>query len=304
MRNILIRIKSGFGNKIFNIITGLYIQHVNGGNLYTKKTSKSHHEKDTDPTIYDIFPKIKEHYIILEDWDEFDKIFGDDKTQMYCNNFKSYEDFKIETDNNIFVYKHTPCYKYIYEMFTRLPDNIKDIFTINNNLISDSTRSLANQEYVIVHIRFGDKLDFAFKGDIKHLLFTPEFYIKLINKFTKKNYKIYVVTDDIEIVQKFILDKIHGDIELLKLSWWESFYMITKAKYSILSMSTFSFLGTLLNNNLSKAYIATRPDNMKHKILPEEKIIKHTNWVKIKNRKYILNRNFELMKELLDYKKN
>ena len=157
---------------------------------------------------------------------------------------------------------------------------------------------------MLVHIRYGDKLNIShksyYKNDqdniFKHLIYKPEYYIKMIKKLKKYNKKIFIISDDNIIVKKFILSKInYNNVHLLDISFLDSFYLLTKAKYIILSISTFSFLGMLINLNLKKAFYLKRQKELNNNMTPEEM---HFNSNKIKiyeNKKYILNYDKKLM---------
>ena len=51
----------------------------------------------------------------------------------------------------------------------------------------------------------------------------------MIKKFIKQKKKVYVLTDDTVIVNKFIIDKFgdNKNVELLDLNWKDSFYVLS-----------------------------------------------------------------------------
>lgn len=302
-------IDGGFGNKIFDLLVLLYLQYINSGKIYIV-IKKSNHELIHDKSIFEIFNKLKNEFIIVDNLKEINKMekkVDIDKRLIFkCLDINSINDFHIDEKYQfIFVSKITRCYKYIYDIYNKLP--YKNLFSINENIISKNILEITKQKYMIIHIRYGDKLLGAFKGDNKWIIYSPQFYKYIINKFLKKKIKIYIITDDINIVQKFILnDKINDNIKILDIPWWEAFYCLTKSRYTVLSISTFSFMGTFLNINLKKAYIVLRPNDPKfiNDKIPEEDIIQYTNWKKYNDNKYILNYDKKLMKSMLDYKKS
>ena len=71
-----------------------------------------------------------------------------------------------------------------------------------------------------------------------------------------------------------------------------------------MSLSTFSMFAAFINKNLKKAYIIIRPKDIssQYNDLLEEKVIEDTNWIKFEKKKYILNYDLQLMKEMQQYK--
>jgi len=307
--NIFIsNIRGGFGNKIFDLLILLYLQYINGGKIYII-INKSHHELIHDKSIFDIFNKLKSEFNIIkiEEINNIEeKIDVKKRIVLKCKDIKSINDFHIDKKYKfIFLSKIYSCYKFIYELYNNYPH--KNLFSINKNIISKNILELTKQKYMIIHIRYGDKLKLSLDGITEYILYSPQYYRYIIKKFFKK-IKIYIITDDIIIVQKFILDDIKNDnIKILDIPWWDAFYCLTKSRYTVLSMSTFSFMATMLNKKLKKAYIVVRPEDSKilNKFrIPEENIIQYTNWIKINNKKYILNYDKKLIKTMTEYKNN
>jgi hypothetical protein len=308
MHKIFIQINEGFGNKIFNLLIILYFQYINGGEMNII-INKSKHESVHDKSIFDIFKLLKNKFTILENMSYIDKIeknIEEKKRFIFdCKNIKSLSDFKINNSYEfIYITKKTICYKFMYDIYNKLPYN--NLFKINEDIITDKVKEITNCEYMLIHIRYGDKLELAFKGDNKWIIYTPQFYKSLIKKY-KGKIKIYIITDDIKLVKKYILDNENSEeVKILDLPWWEAFYCLTKSTYTILSISTFSILGTMLNKNIKKAFIITRPNDknlINNNKLPEEEIIGYTNWKKIDNKKYILNYDKKFMRNMIEYNK-
>ena len=138
-------------------------------------------------------------------------------------------------------------------------------------------------------------------------MYTPDYYINMIISLLKKknNKKIYILTDDIKIVTNFIMKKIKSNnVILLDIPFFESFYILSKARYIVLSISSFSILATLINKKLKTAYYLERPSDISKYAIGEENIIKNNDKIKIiDNKKYILNYNFKLMLKMIKSKK-
>jgi hypothetical protein len=309
MRSIVAVTYGGFGNKIFDIITALYVQHVGGGNIYIY-TRKTIHDNVDDKTILDIFPNLSSKITILNEkseiYDIMNKISKKKRTIINCENIKSENDLNISNKYKfIWIKQNFVCYKYMYEIYNKLKDDNNDLFRINTNIISKNTQEISKTNYMIIHIRYGDKLEMASDGDNTWVVYAPIFYKKIIQKYAKKT-KIYIITDDVKIVKEFILNDVSlHNVEILDIPYWEALYCLTKSRYTVLNISTFSMLGSLLNEKLKKGFIVTRSTDPKlsnNKKTPEENIIPNTKWMIINNDEYILNHNKHLMKKMLEFK--
>lgn len=136
---------------------------------------------------------------------------------------------------------------------------------------------------------------------------TPSFYKKLIEQILEeKELEVYVLTDDLKITKRFIVDEINNTrIKLFDLNWPETFYLLTQTKYIVGSVSTFTFLASMINKNLIKMYIGGRPkDLLFDDIASEDYLIYKLPYIQIiDDKKYILNYNKKLVKHMLKYRK-
>lgn len=309
MRAVIVIINRGFGNKIFNLLVGFYICYINKCDKVFINIQKSQHDSEKDPSIFDIFPDVSKFCKLINN-EEIDRLWKNYKNVEYlCENTKSINDFEInEPFDIIFVGKKTYfCYQYVYDIFSRLPHEVKEIFIPNKNIISEQVLNLAKQNLAMVHIRYGDKINLSLKHNNKEqfffLLNTPSFYIEIIQKLLQKGCKVYIVSDDNNIVNHYIINKINNDnVKLLNIPWWESFYLLSNSKYNIISHSSFSIFATMINKNIKKVYVVDKPSNYDTNVSDETKLITKTDWVKINNQKYILNYDRQLMKNMLKYR--
>ena len=118
-------------------------------------------------------------------------------------------------------------------MYYKFKDKkFKNVFDINTKLISKNILKLHKEDYVCVHIRYGDKFKIAINyynttsvKDTWFLIFKPEYYIKLIKLFLKQlNLPIYIVSDSNSIVKKFILPYVKNErVKLLDIPYWDAF---------------------------------------------------------------------------------
>jgi hypothetical protein len=308
MNSNYIYIRNGFGNRIFDIIIGFYIKNV------TKKDFcgilKSSHHKSDD--IFNIFPLLKNKFCMIKK-KKFKKMDLKRGIKRYncTNKYKSIKDFSLKED--VLINKNYKCYKYVFKLYNKLPSSVQNYFKINENMIDLKVKSLVeNNKYCAFHIRYGDKLKMSIdkESQFNFLIYNPKYYIRMINIFLKKGIKkIFILTDDSIIVNKFILEpfKNNKQVELLDINWINSFYVLKNCDFLVLSLSTFSMLAALFNKNLKEAYIIERPKKLiskKYIISPEEDIINETDWIKFNKRKYILNYDVKLMKKMLEYKLN
>jgi len=296
---------------MFDIIIGLYVQYINGGQIYIY-VHKSHHEIVHDKNILEIFPNLSSKIITINDlskiYDIKNKTPKNKRTTINCENIDSLDDFIVDDKYKlIWITRKSLCYKHMYHMCEIIKLRHNNIFNINTNIISKKILKITKTDYMIIHIRYGDKLKLAFSGDNSWIIYAPSYYQKIIQEYAKK-IKIYIITDDVEIVNHFILnDIVHHNVKLLDVPWWDAFYCLVKSKYTILNISTFSMLGSLLNDKLIKGIIVTRstnPNLLDNNKIPEEDIIPKTNWITIDNDEHILNFDEKLMKKMLEFKKN
>ena len=173
--------------------------------------------------------------------------------------------------------------------------------------------NIQKSKYAIIHIRYGDKLEIAYRDINKmtrdqFLIYTPQFYIDMINNILMmdKNITIYIITDSTNIINHFIINNNFNtmkNIHLLNINWLNSFYLFYKASYIVLSCSTFSMAGAYFNPN-SKCYIVLYRDTDTYKAREEFSISPNMIIFKDKKyRKYILNYNKTLLFEIYNYYK-
>jgi hypothetical protein len=322
LKYIYIRNESGFGNKVFNIILCIYLY-----NLYKGKCSinyvllKSKHETTNDPMINNIFPKskLKINYIT-------EKIYQNLNNNKNIKINKIYDDNPMMRDLSKFPkYEELHKYNYIknnfrlaYEMYETFSNNDKSIFSdINTSLISQADKlqikNLTKLDYVTIHIRYGDKFKYLIK-DIDtpqfedFLIYTPDYYIDMIKKYLKTNMKIIILTDSMDLVNKFILNDVtnnefkkyknYDNIILLDTHWITSFYILLYAKEIVMSCSTFSMSASYINEK-AKCYIVLYHDDMNKNHMAEEYAIA-PNWIISHDKNYVLNYNKNVLLSMID----
>jgi hypothetical protein len=301
---IIYDICAGFGNKIFDIIAILYLINRYNCNVYALIKESSHNKK-SDPKIFDIFPGFKEHKQLqfVKPY-QYYKIKNDNKTQILdVSKIKKLSDLPNLLNGTYDVYQTAYMYRFITEMYSEIKETkFKNIFDINKQLITNEIINFAKSEYVCVHIRYGDKLKIAFKKKTtKFIIYKPEYYIELIKFFLKQqNIPIYIVTDSNNIVEQFILPYVKNPrVQLLKVSYWDSFYLLKNSTYSVLSFSTFGLLASLFNKKLKQSTILVRDKN-DTEYIPEDDLIPMDNMFVMDNKKLILNYDVKMVKKMYE----
>tara|TARA_B100000780_G_scaffold276484_2_gene245152 strand:+ start:23964 stop:24902 length:939 start_codon:yes stop_codon:yes gene_type:complete len=303
-------VSGGFGNKIFDIISILYLINrysINNCKIYVG-IKESKHNKKSDPKIYDIFPGFKEQPQLqfIKPY-QYYKIKNDHKTQILdVSKIKKLSDLPNLLNGTYDINKKHYMYRFITEMYSEIKETkFKNIFDINKQLITNEIINFAKSEYVCVHIRYGDKLEIAFKKKTTtFIIYKPEYYIELIKFFLKNtSLPIYILTDSNNVVGEFILPFVKNPrVQLLKVSYWDSFYLLKNSTYSVLSFSTFGLLASMFNKKLKQSIILKRPiDDMSY--IPEDDLIPLENMYAMDNKKLILNYYPKTINKMYNYLK-
>ena len=353
IKHIYIKNDKGLGHKLFDLIFAIYLYNLYQGQCVIHYVLvKTKYETLQDPTLDKLFPKANDkiHFITLREYENINinpkikiyKIYDKDDIMQAIETLPSYDSLKLHT-------KIEPNYRLIYKIYETFGLEDKSIFDINSNenmlkinyknpnhikFIYDIKKK---NEYAVVHIRYGDKLNYLKKylnhdyGDNskekeallntdvdKYLLYTPEYYIDkinyLLNTYKKTNYNIYIISDSDDLVKEFIMKptrKFNNNprvIFLDNLNWVTSFYIMTHASYNIMSCSTFSYAAMYFNKHKHKAigelllyHHNNTIENTNMNIAPEEYAI-DPRWIINENKEYILNYIFKIGFPILKHK--
>lgn len=303
--SIYVRCSSGFGNKIFDLISAIYLKNKYKTNVLFA-TDKSIHEKTNDPFFGNIFYKshVKIKYIYMNTYYRLKESLP--IKEIWVDNLSDLPE-KI-TDNVRFG----GLYKFAYTMYSSFDENDRKLFEINPKLLNYILiNKYINDQFACVHIRYGDKLCYSLEEfkQTKYTpfmlpIYTPQFYIDQIEELLKKDIdKILIMTDSVSVVEKYIFKKFKDNpkIVLLDSHYLDSFYLLSKARYIILSYGTFSFAAAYFNPNavcyLTKKYV-TNPEK---DFIYEDYAIS-PKWIIIDNKEYLLNFDQKLLKKMvIDY---
>lgn len=247
---LFLELKEGFGNKIFNLIILHYFRIILDAEIYTKFSISRHDnitKKEIQKNIVKIFPNIFDNVNILNNWEEVDKIFNNEKRDI---------DILSEIDGNYIIDNHYKYYIKIIDLYLSIKS--KNILKINESLIN-------KKNDMVVHIRYGDKL-----RKYRHLynIFRPELYVKIIREMLKKTKKnIYILTDDIKVVNKNIINKINDKrVKILDLDVYDSFMVMYNSDYFVFGSSTMSILGAMLRDRKDNMYLYSNKKDKYHSI--------------------------------------
>jgi predicted SAM-dependent methyltransferase len=190
---------------------------------------------------------------------------------------------QIQLDNNLpkesltnkdvigwFQY-HTSYYKKYFDIIKKtyqFKSEIKEIFNKKiNNIIKNKT-------LIVIHIRMSDY------GTSNTFFVTPiKYYIDWLDDILRSidNYILYIASDDQGIHKQFTKYNIitSKDINVLstQATYLNDFYMITQANYLAISNSSFSFLGSMLNDKFHNYDTSCVRPSLKY-----DKLINYDPW--------------------------
>ena len=300
--SIYFKCSKGFGNKVFDLIAGVYLRKkydVNTDVFFA--VEKSIYDTEEDPFFGQVFTKTMNtfKFMFMNKYKRM-KLEGSIK-EIMIDKLEDLPD--IITENVRFIGMH----KFIYQMYSFLGFNDKAIFQINPKLISKKIEDISKTEYGCVHIRYGDKLCYAGEENhndkytqYKYPVYTPDYYILQIRNLLNADIDVYVMTDTIDIVTQYIMPEFINNpkVKLLDSQYIESFYLLTRAGYLILSYSTFSFAAAYLNEK-AVCHLVKKIINDPIKDYTYEDDAINPNWTIIDVSGFVLNSNQQLIGDML-----
>jgi len=191
-------------------------------------------------------------------------------------------------------------HRFAYIMYSSFNAEDKQYFTINPKLISKKIEEISNTLYGCIHIRYGDKLCYSSNTSYKYPVYTPTYYKMQIQNLLDADIPVYIITDTIDLVTEYVMPNFinNSKVHLMSSAFVESFYLLTKAAFIILSYSTFSFSAAYINEmavcHLVKKVIMDSADDY---VFEDDSI--DPNWVLIDEPRFILNADQELIKEMI-----
>jgi len=298
-RFMLIQAYSGFGNKLFNIIIGLYFKKIYNYDVYFVDTI-SKHSKTENKTTDEIFPKLKNNFIFISNQEG--NYIANLPNLKWINfpmqKLRNLHQIKKFIKNDKIFFNTTKLYNLVYDMWKYIDHSILEInkLTINKNVLQ-----FVSANYTAVHIRYGDKLYYSLRNSnptekFQFIVYTPEYYYELINKIKSK---VIILTDSPKTVNEFLVKKYNlKNVIILDISTLDSFYMLMMANTLIMSHSTFSYAANLLSPKKQQVIYCTFKDANKYGVVDN---LIFPDWKVIYNKKYILNFNQNLLRKMYEF---
>jgi len=216
----LVRLKYGFGNKLF-ILASMLHQNPKAI-LHILDTTTEHQEGNLKEKIWHLFPLLRQHpRIYFIRWTEYDEL----KKIMPELNYE-FDIFFAKFESKISSLKKylVPTYEYDY---------LKNKYNFT--------------EGIFVHYRLGDKVkinyDHLKKGKPIHfVVMKPEYYQDNIEKMRKNNEPVYIFSDSPELAKCLLNDEYTFVDENVN----ETFYCFYYAQRVIISESSLSVTAVTL----------------------------------------------------------
>lgn len=297
--SIYFKSSKGFGNKVFDLIASCYIRQKYSENNIYFAIDKSIYDMEEDPFFGQVFPHSSSFLIYLF-MNKYNRLKIElPIIEIVIDNLDDLPD--TITENVRFIGLH----KFIYLMYSEIND--KSVFKINPKMISKKLENIENTEYGCIHIRYGDKLCYAnekFPSDkythYQYPVYTPDYYILQIRNLLDADIDVVIMTDTFDLVTQYIMPEFINNpkVTLVNSQYIESFYLLTKASYLILSHSTFSFSAAYLNDR-AICYLVKKYPQHKNDYLDEDDAI-NPKWVQIKVKGFVLNYNQELVEQMIN----
>ena len=336
-KQIYIHNNNTFGDKVFNLIYGIYLYNLYKGLCkinYIIEISKN--TKENEKTLDIVFPESKNkiNYIKYENLSHYNKITLNKIINNSSKKYNSLKDFpKYENLNDINNFND--CFNLTYKMYqTFTIDDINIFQNINKSLITNQNIYLYQTiDYALIDIRYGNKImcnktkdDKCRVLDDTFILYTPEYYIDMM-RMINPELLIIIITDSKEIIIEYILRKYYNknNFVFIDSNDINGFYLYYNAKSIIMNVSTFSMAGSYFNKYSNKNNNSSNKNNNSNNSnynninnniyylfyrnksspnsLPEENAISD-KWHIIKDKHYILNYNNSMNTNIYEFIKN
>ena len=290
---IIVKIKGGLGNQLFQYAIGLELSKINKRQLYLDLSWFKNNKTDTIRNF--MLDKFQIYHEIATE-DLIKKFNNQDSVlQKIINRLSNiflpirFRKYIIEIDNNfnneILLLKDNFYLDGTWmneKYFSTVKEDVRKLYSIKpflNNYYKKIESNILYNNSICVHIRRGD---YANNPDTLkyHGLIPFDYYLVTMKYFSDKfkDAKFYLFSDDIEWVKSIF--KNNSNICFVSNDFIDSdiqeFYLMSKCKHHVIANSTFSWWSAWLSNNPQK--IVCAPKRWSSKIL-DSKCLVPSNWI-------------------------
>lgn len=261
--DLIVLVDGGFCSTISQYAIGRFFEKKFGVNVKYDLTWFDFNGMDCDG-------KCKRNFDLLKVFPNLKFDIADPKdVALYKKYFNFYNERAFIYNDNFFG-KTTPLYLGGYYVHWKYFDFVKEEllkeidFSYLESTLSEENKNFLEEinlkeNSVAVHVRRGDFVNLG------HCFLTPEYFISAMEHIAKtiapKKPHFYFFSNGMDWVKENIVNKLSDDISYSFVegndndAGYNDLYFISKCKHQITSNSSFSFLGSFLNQNKQKIVI-------------------------------------------------
>lgn len=266
---IIVHLKGGLGNQLFQYAAGMSLAHHHGTALkvdVTELLERDRHigtmrsfdlqklntmvEVATDEEIGSLHPRNTLQQLL-------DKLLPRYRRSVYTEKQYAFDPNFFEAGDHLLLYGYRQSERY----FAPIAETIRQSFTVRPEYLRNvqaKAAALASTESVSIHIRRGDYNNPIVRD--YHGVLGKEYYQAAIDHIMKtvQHPFFHIFSDDPSWVKQHLVfsapvEIVSGQISHTHL---EDFHLITQCKHNIIANSTFSWWAAWLNANPGKQVVA------------------------------------------------
>lgn len=287
---IVVRLKGGLGNQLFQYAAGRHLAHINNTELIVDTSVLESPESDKIPRVYElgIFNvkcTLADEKIVNQfhgtEFSAYDramtKLFSFGKNKKYRYDGFGFDEHLLELRGNYYLCGYFMSDKY----FKAIEDIIRKELVIKPESLpaeNEISQQIRQTNSVAVHIRRGDYIRNLSSMEA-HGLCSKDYYSKSIEYLKNtlgENAHYFIFTDD----EAWIKKEMNWDIPYTLVSnksTVEDFYWMSLCKHAIIANSTFSWWAAWLISNPDK--IVIMPKHWTNNVRSEEIKLNPKNWI-------------------------
>jgi len=267
---IIIKIKGGLGNQLFQYSLGRYLNILNkvevkldnGLNTNTNDTVRQYEINKFNITL----PLASETEVkqIKYPWKIFSKIWRGVKAKIFRIHHIGFEPSILKVKKG-YLDGYWQSYKYLEPIRDILLQEISLKNPLENKY-SELLNIIQSSNSVSIHIRCGDYITDK-KTHKAHYICTKEYYDRAIKVIKEKviNPEFYIFSDDINWARENLQTSSPTYfVSNQNTTNYEELILMSKCKHNIIANSSFSFWGAWLNQNSDKIVLAPQKWNNKY----------------------------------------